>query len=111
MQAREHRMSALEMERRAREAERRAERMVGRVLEGKFRVGGDVKDVEGRKENGEGALLRSADGADMGKETKETEVWRLLESAREDQDESSGGSEDGSGGSGDVEDMEGNRPQ
>ena len=107
MQAREHRMSALEMERRAREAERRAERMVGRVLEGRLRADGHGDG----KERGGGPSLRSGDGADAGKEQEEMAVWRLLESAREDQHQNSGGGEDGSGGRGDVEEMERSRPQ
>lgn len=111
--AREHQLSAREMERRAREAEERAERMARSVLEGRFRapvVEGQAGMKEDKVDKG-----GAAPGDQSGNEEKEREVWRWMESAREDVDDDNSGQptrqgDEGSG-AGVVEEVGKNRYQ
>lgn len=121
MNAREHQLSAREMERRAKEAEERVERMARSVMEGRFRMSSPQLGVSTIGRDGAETLGNSGDGRDVkivaadGNDEKEREVWRLMGSAREDvDDENTGertGQEDHSGATGVVEEMEKNRYQ
>lgn len=117
MSAREHQISARELERRAGEAEGRAERMARRVLEGEMMLPlGSPKDSPAGDVNGKIAE-RGGEGDEsgirgvLGNEDREKEVWRLLENAREDVDDEHGrsGKVDGAEIGGGVVEIQKNR--
>lgn len=99
MDAREHKFSTRELERRLREAEERAEKLARGLVEGRWK---GVPKPEGRG----GEVKGMREGSESG--NKESEVWRLMSAASEDQD--GGGDGDGDE-EGAVKEMEKNRHQ
>jgi hypothetical protein len=102
--AREHQMSAREMERRAKEADERAERMARSVIEGRFKVSSDGQEGEKSADGVASGGGKTASGSVSAGEDKESEVWRLMSAARGDQD-------DGGDGGGVVKELDKNRHQ